>query len=50
MQSYNIDWKKNSEKYCNELWPGWDDRLKEVEKSNPGFRKERGINDIGEPI
>ena len=48
MQSYNIDWEKKSEKHCNELWPGWDKRLEEVEKNNPGFRKK--IKNISESI
>ena len=41
-----LEWAKDPGKYCDQFWPGWDKRLKEVELIKPGFKKSLKIKDI----
>ena len=42
-----LEWAKDPGKYCDQFWPGWDNRLKEVELIKPGFIESLKIKDIG---
>ena len=41
-----LEWAKDPRKYCDQFWPGWDKRLKEVELIKPGFKESLKIKDI----
>ena len=43
-----LEWAKDPGKYCDQFWPGWDKRLKEVELIKPGFKESLKIKDISE--